>query len=151
LPEEIFLPFAADHGHVEVAPDTTIYLSRDPAFAGFETFLKRNQAGNALVPAGSSRDIFLYIKDDRINEAPAFLQSRLEGIADVVKTQDLMDEVFFGKSISKTFLSRLGNLVILAYRYQSVWWYGKDKFEQNYIRASRRLDPAREGNPPNYI
>jgi len=140
-PEETLLLLTADHGHVEVDPDTTIYLNRAPAFAGIETFLKRNQAGNALVPAGSPRDLFLYIKDDRLDEAQEFLQSRLEGIADVVKTQDLMDAGYFGKSISKTFLSRLGNLVVLAYRYQSVWWYEKDKFEQNYYGHHGGLTP----------
>src|SRR3989338_3909233 len=34
--------------------------------------------------------------------------------------------------LSKTFLDRVGNLVILCYSNQSVWWYEKDKFEIKY-------------------
>ncbi len=129
--ETLFL-LTADHGHVEVDPDTTIFLNRDPRFSGVEKFFKRNQAGNALVPAGSPRDMFLYIQDDLLDEAQTFLQSRLIEKADVVKTQELIDAGYFGESISETFLSRVGNLVILSYRYESVWWYEKDKFEMNY-------------------
>ncbi len=129
--ETLFL-LTADHGHVEVDPETTIYLNRDPRFSGVEKFFKRNQAGNTLAPAGSARDMFLYIQDDLLDEAQEFLQSRLLGKADVVKTQTLIEAGYFGENISKTFLSRVGNLVILSYRYQSVWWYEKGKHEMNY-------------------
>ena len=129
--ETLFL-LTADHGHVEVDPETTVYLNRYPAFRGIEKFFKRNQAGDALVPAGSPRDMFLYIQDEFLDEAQEFLQSRLVGKADVVKTQELINAGYFGKTISETFLSRVGNLVILSYRYESVWWYEKDSFEMKY-------------------
>ncbi len=129
--ETLFL-LTADHGHVEVDPATTIFLNRDPRFKGIEKFFKVNKAGDALIPAGSARDMFLYIKDDLLDEAQEFLQSRLTGKADIIKTQELIDAGYFGKTISETFLSRVGNLVILSYRYESVWWYEKDKFEMNY-------------------
>ena len=141
LPEETIFLLTADHGHVEVDPDTTIYLNRDPAFAGIEDFFKRNQAGHTLVPAGSPRDFFLYIQDDRLDEAREFLASRLTGIADVVTTQHLIDEGYFGASISETFLSRVGNLVILPYRHQAVWWYEKDRFEQTFYGHHGGLTP----------
>lgn len=131
-PGETLFLLTADHGHSEVDPDTTIYLNRDPAFAGIEAFFKRNQAGNMIVPAGSARDMFLHIKDDLLNEAQTFLSSRLEGVADVVKVQTLINEGYFGETISETFLARVGNLVILPYRYQSVWWYEQDKFTMDY-------------------
>ncbi|NOY99765.1 MAG: alkaline phosphatase family protein [Chloroflexi bacterium] len=122
----------ADHGQVEVDPQTTIYLNRDPAFAGVERFFKTDRRGNLLVPAGSCRDMFLYVEDGLLDDAQSFLQARLEGKAAVVKTQDLIEQGYFGPTISDTFLARVGNLVVLPYRYESVWWYEKDRFEQNY-------------------
>ena len=106
-----------------------------------ERFLKSNQKGELLVPAGSARDMFLYIKDDLLDEAREFLASRLQGVADVVTTQELIDAGYFGPTISETFLSRVGNLVILPYRYQSVWWYVKDKFEQWHYGHHGGLTP----------
>jgi predicted AlkP superfamily pyrophosphatase or phosphodiesterase len=138
--ETLFL-LTADHGHVEVDPETTIFLNRDSRFFGIEKFFKRNQAGKMLVPAGSPRDMFLYIKDDLLDKAQDFIQSRLMEKADVIKTQELIDEGYFGKIISETFLSRVGNLVILPYRHESVWWYEKDKFEMNYYGHHGGLTP----------
>jgi hypothetical protein len=34
--------------------------------------------------------------------------------------------------ISTRFLARAGNLVILPYRGESVWWFEKDKYEQRF-------------------
>ena len=132
LPGETLFLLTADHGQVEVDPATCVYLNRDPAFEGVEKYFKRNQAGYPLVPAGNVRDMFLYIKDDLLDEARDFLASRLTGIADVVATQTLIEAGYFGSSISETFLARVGNLVILPYRYQSVWWYEEGKFEQKH-------------------
>ena len=40
--------------------------------------------------------MFLYIKDDMLDEAQAFLSSRLEGKAEVVKVSELMEDGYFG-------------------------------------------------------
>ena len=94
-----------------------------------------------LVPAGSPRDMFLYIKDERLDEAQAFLAKRLDGKADVVKTDSLIADGYFGTEISSRFRERVGNLVILTYRYESVWWYEKDKFEQKHYGHHGGLTP----------
>jgi hypothetical protein len=130
--KKILFLLTADHGQVEIDPETTIYLNRDPAFAGVEQFLRINHLGEILVPAGSARDFFLYIHDERLEVAQAFLASRLEGRAEVRKVAELMDEGYFGPNISTRFRGRVGNLVILPYRGQSVWWFEKDKFEQRF-------------------
>jgi predicted AlkP superfamily pyrophosphatase or phosphodiesterase len=129
---KILFMLTADHGQVETDPQTTIYINRDPAFAGIEKLLKTNHLGELIVPAGSARDFFLYIQDGRIDEAQAFLASRLEGLAEVRKVTDLMDAGYFGPLISSKLRGRAGDLVILPYRHQSVWWYEKDKFEQKF-------------------
>lgn len=130
---------SADHGQAEVDPKTTIYLNR--ALPGFERFIRTNRQGHLLVPGGSCRDMFLYIKDEMLDEAQALLTQELAGRADVVRTTDLLEQGYFGNQISTQFLERVGNLVILAYRYENVWWYEKDKFEQKYRGHHGGLTP----------
>jgi len=139
--KKILFLMTADHGASEVDPQTTIFLNTNPRFAGFERFLKTNLKGQLLVPAGSARDMFLYIKDDLLDEAQSFLATRLEGKADVERTESLIADGYFGTEISSRFKERVGNLVILSYRYESVWWYEKDKFEQKYYGHHGGLTP----------
>jgi len=129
----------ADHGQSEIDPATTIYLNR--AFPGIEKYIKTNQKGDLLVPGGSCRDLFLYIKDEMLDEAQQLLAKGLKGKADVIKTDDLIAQGYFGPEISSSFRGRVGNLVVLAYRYESVWWYEKDKFEQKYYGHHGGLTP----------
>jgi hypothetical protein len=129
---KILFLLTADHGQVEIDPETTIYLNRDPAFACIEKFLKTNRAGKVLVPAGSARDFFLYIQEGWLEQALAFLSARLEGRAEVRKVAELVDEGYFGPVISPQFRERAGDLVILPYTGESVWWFEKDKFEQRF-------------------
>jgi len=130
--KKILFLLTADHGQSETDPQTTVYLNRDPRFAGIEKFLRTNRQGQLLVPSGSARDFFLYIRDGLVDEAQAFLTPRLEGRAEVRKVADLMSEGWFGPRLSPRFCARAGDLVILPYRYESVWWYEKNKYEQRY-------------------
>jgi predicted AlkP superfamily pyrophosphatase or phosphodiesterase len=139
--KRVLFLMTADHGQVDVDPQTTIYLNTDPRFVGVERFLKTNRKGQLLVPAGSARDMFLYIKEDLLGEAQAFLAPRLEGKADVVKTDALIEAGYFGPDVSSRFRERAGNLVILPYRYESVWWYEKGRFEQRFYGHHGGLTP----------
>jgi hypothetical protein len=106
-----------------------------------ERFLKSNRSGQLLVPAGSARDMFLYVKDDLLDEARHFLATRLEGTADVVKVGELIEGGYFGPVISPEFRARVGNLVILPYRHEATWWYVKDKYEQKFYGHHGGLTP----------
>jgi len=139
--KKILFLMTADHGMCEVDPQTTTYLNTNPNFEGFQHFLKKNRKGHLLVPAGSPRDMFLYIKDKLLDEAQSFLAKRLEGKADVVRTDALIANGYFGAEISARFRERVANLVILSYRYESVWWYEKDKYEQRYYGHHGGLTP----------
>lgn len=130
--KKILFLLTADHGASEVDPRTTIFLNKENRFKGIERFLKANKAGDLLVPAGSARDMFLYIKDAMLEEAQEFLSSRLAGKAEVVKATWLMENGYFGPEVSAQFRARVGDLVILPHRYESVWWYEKDRFEQRF-------------------
>jgi len=139
--KRILFLMSADHGQSEVNPATTVYLNTNPNFKGFEKFIKTNGKGQLLVPAGSARDMFLYIKDEMLEDAQSFLAKRLEGKADVIQTEYLIKNGYFGGEVSSRFRERVGNLVILPYRYESVWWYEKDKFEMKFYGHHGGLTP----------
>lgn len=139
--KKILFLMTADHGVSEVDPQTTIYLNTHPHFTGFERFIKTNRRGELLVPAGSARDMFLYIQDGMLDEAQSFLATRLEGKADVVMTDSLIEAGYFGAEVSSRFRERVGNLVILPYRYESVWWYEKDRFDMKFYGHHGGLTP----------
>jgi hypothetical protein len=131
----------ADHGQVEVDPATTIYLNTDPRFTGVADFLRTDQNGSLIVPGGSCRDFFLYLKPGVLEEARSFLTSRLEGRAEVRSVAEMVESGCFGPVISPAFRARAGDLVILPYRGESVWWYEKDKYFQKYYGHHGGLTP----------
>lgn len=151
--EQVFLPIlirnhrkvlfllTADHGQVEVDPEKTIYLNRHPAFAGVEKFLRTDRHGQLLAPAGSARDFFLYVHPAAVEETRAFLSTRLEGRAEVRLVTDLASSGFFGPRLGPRFYPHAGDLVILPYPGESVWWYEKDRFEQRFRGHHGGLTP----------
>jgi hypothetical protein len=141
--QNTLLIFTADHGMVETDPRTTIYLNTDPAFAGIERLLQRDRTGKLLSPGGSARDVFLYINDGLVEEAQAFLAERLVGKAEVVTTRSLVEQGYFGPPpFAPKFLARVGDLVVLPYAGESVWWYEKDRFEQKFYGHHGGVTPA---------
>ena len=84
----------ADHGQIEVSPQTTIYLNQlNPSI---EPLIKTNSQGQRLVPAGSPRDMFLYIQEEYLNEAYDLLSDQLSDQATVYRTEALIDQGFWG-------------------------------------------------------
>jgi hypothetical protein len=52
----------------------------------------------------------------------------------ICETSRLIEEGFFGsKTVSEDFLKRVGNLVILPYGNNSIWWYEKGRFDQKFF------------------
>jgi predicted AlkP superfamily pyrophosphatase or phosphodiesterase len=139
--KRILFLMTADHGASEVDPRTTVFLNKDARFAGVERFFLSNRSGELIVPAGSARDMFLHVKEDLLDEAQEFLAKRLEEQAEIVKVSELMRDGYFGSTLSPEFKSRVGNLVILPRRHESVWWYVKDKFDQRFYGHHGGLTP----------
>jgi predicted AlkP superfamily pyrophosphatase or phosphodiesterase len=133
----------ADHGQVAMDPGTTIYI--DLEIPGFERYIRANRDGYLLVPGGSARDLFLYIKEDMLDEARRILLARLEGKAEVHRVDTLLSEGFFGREVSERLLERLGNLVVLPYEGESVFWYGKGRFAQPFHGHHGGPTPAEMG------
>jgi predicted AlkP superfamily pyrophosphatase or phosphodiesterase len=139
---DVLILLTADHGQSETFPERTIYLNTHPDFAGFERFLRTDRQGRLIAPAGSPRDYFLYVRDELLEEARDFLARRLAGRAVVYRTADLIAAGFFGAApVSEVFLGRVGNLVVLPYRGEAVWWYEQGRFEQKYYGHHGGLTP----------
>jgi predicted AlkP superfamily pyrophosphatase or phosphodiesterase len=120
----------ADHGHASINPKATIYLNN--SFPQIKKWIKKNRKGELIVPAGSCRNMILHIENEYIDEAQKFLRDALAGKAEVYKTSYLIKEGFFAEP-SEILLSRIGDLTILPYKNESVWWYEKNKFEIKYL------------------
>jgi len=105
--------------------------------------IQKNKKGMPLVPAGSCRDFFLHVEKQYLQEAQAILQKQLKGAADVVLVKELLDEGFFGnKPPSKRLKDRIGNLVVLPYRKESVFWkFDTHRLEQHFYGAHGGLTP----------
>lgn len=124
----------ADHGMVPVDPQTTLYLNK--VFPVLQKYLKRNKQDHLIAPAGSCRDFFLHIREEYLEEAKEMLTKSLKGKAEVYLTEELIKERLFGlKPPSPAFMSRVGNLVILPYQNEAIWWYEKGHFEQKFLAA----------------
>ena len=136
----VLLLLTADHGAVAVDPATTVYLNRQ--VPELLPLLRTNRKGYALAPAGSARDMFLYVVPARLEEAEARLRERLAGRAEVHRVAELVAAGFFGPAPSAAFLGRVGDLVILPYAGESVWWYERGRFTQPFYGHHGGLTPA---------
>jgi Type I phosphodiesterase / nucleotide pyrophosphatase len=130
----------ADHGQVEVDPQRTFYLNKQ--LSGFERYLRTNQRGKPIVPAGSPRDMFLHVKDECVEEAMAHLRKALDGRAEVYRTEELLAQHFFGlQEPSEIFLQRVGNVVVLPYQNETVWWLEEGKYDMHFFGHHGGLTP----------
>src|SRR5205807_8620603 len=88
------------------------------------------------------RDIFLNVKVEKLDEAIASLQKQLAGRAEIYPTQTLVEQNFFGsQQLSHEFLTRAGNIVILPYAGETVWWYEEGKFDMHFLGHHGGLTP----------
>jgi len=126
---DLTILLSADHGLANTPLDKIFYLNQE--WPELQEKLMRNKHGQLLVPGGSCRDYFLYVKDSELENVKQTLETQLRGIAEVHLTSTLIEKGIFGnKPLGKKLLERLGNLVILPYNGQSVWWYEEGVFEQ---------------------
>jgi Type I phosphodiesterase / nucleotide pyrophosphatase len=129
----------ADHGQTDIDPATTVYINQ--IIPEMETWIKRNKAGKAMMPGGSARDLFVYIKDEYLDIAFATLTEKLAGKAEVYYTKGLLAAGLFGDKPGSLLLGRLSNICILPYRNDSVYWFEADKFEQTFYGHHGGLTP----------
>jgi hypothetical protein len=104
--------------------------------------MKLNRRGRVIAPAGSARDMFLHIKEEQIDSLISQLRQRLENRAEVYRVQDLLEQGFFGSDTpGRAFVERVGNVVILPYKHESVWWYEEGIFSMHFQGHHGGLTP----------
>ncbi len=110
----------ADHGQINVDPMKVLYLNNYKESIGF---FELGDDGTPILPVGSPRDVFLHIKPDRLDEAQRYFARILKDKAKVVMVADLIRDGLFGKGdASEEFYRRIGNLAILPFGRNTVWW-----------------------------
>jgi predicted AlkP superfamily pyrophosphatase or phosphodiesterase len=133
----------ADHGQVDIAPETTVYLNQQvPEIA---QMIRRDGGGRLLVPGGSARDLFLYIQPGMVDAAFALLHDHpsLAGKAEVRRVSEMITAGYFGaEPVSEAFMARIADLVILPYAGESVYWYEQGRFEQTLRGHHGGMTPA---------
>ncbi len=137
--KDTIILLSADHGQTNVDPKTTFYLNRE--IKDISKYLKTAKNGEVIVPAGSCRDMFLHVRENSLDELSGILNEKLKGKVEIYKVEKLIKDGFFGRNISKEFTERVGNLVILPYAGESVWWYEEGVFEQKHIGHHGGLTP----------
>ena len=124
------LLIGADHGQDRIDPQQTVYINH--LLPDISSVFKTTKGGRPVVPGGMCKSFFLYIKEDALENTEQLLAEKVEGIAQVLRVSDLIEQGYFGQPVSGRFLSRVGNLVIVPNRGESVWWFEPGKFEVGY-------------------
>jgi hypothetical protein len=79
--------------------------------------------GNLIPPTGSPRDVFLHVKKDKIEETHDFLSEELKEKSKILRTEEAIEMNLFGiGKPTKEFIDRIGNLLILPYNNNTVWY-----------------------------
>ena len=139
LPPGTVTLLTADHGMAPVSPATTVYA--DELWPGLARLLRHGADGLPLAPAGSSRDLFLHTLPGSAGEVRDGLAGRLEGVAEAWLTADLVAEGLFGAAPSQLLLARLGEVAVLPYLGEAVYWRGGGRFEQTFLGQHGGLTP----------
>lgn len=110
----------ADHGQIAIAPEKTLYMNK---WGKLMKALDHSPSGNSIPAWGSARDLYMWVKESRLDETLAYLQKKLEGVAEVLKTEDAINAGLFGiNRPSSKFRRRIGNLMILPYDTKTIWF-----------------------------
>ena len=126
-PREAEILLTSDHGHMSIDPNNTVYLNR--LFPDLNQYLQRTQSGEVIPCSGGCRSMFLHVQPERREELRDRLSEALNGIAHVYNTETLVQlGVFDSGLISERFANRVGNLVVLPFAGESVY-YLNERFE----------------------
>jgi hypothetical protein len=115
----------ADHGQIDVSPRKTRYLNR---IKSLSDSYEISPGGRPILPSGGARDVFLHIKPERLEKIEEELSKRLAGFASIVRTETAIRAGLFGiNRPRKRFVERVGNLLILPHRKETLWYEFKDR------------------------
>lgn len=133
--KDTILVLTSDHGHIHVDPSNTIYLS---SFPKVRNNIRLGRGGRRILPGGGPRDLFLYIKKERVNDVMSFLLERLEGKASVIRSEEALRQGLFGRGrVEEEFKERIGDILVLPFNNYLVWYRRK--------RGDNLSDPGYHG------
>jgi len=118
--KQTLLLMTSDHGVVNIVPEDTTYLN---GFTDVLCNLEQGKTGKTILPTGSARDVFLHVKEEKLSETQKLLTEKIGSKAKIVEIRDVVNKGLFGQGkITREFVNRAGNLLILPYRNETVWF-----------------------------
>jgi predicted AlkP superfamily pyrophosphatase or phosphodiesterase len=128
--KETLLLVTADHGGVDVNPNETTYINLLPKLLNFQVGKNRKP----ILPLGSPREIFLHIKERKLVETKQWLIQKIGHKAKIIETREVAEKGLFGLDPARTeILERTGNLMILPYGDQTVWFENPEGRKISYL------------------
>lgn len=118
----------ADHGQVAVSPDRVDHL--DELWPQLPAMLSQSR------PAGSSRDVFLHVREEHVETVLAELPARLDDDTRVLPAGKLFDR------IGPTLAARLGQVAVLAAPGRQAWLRSAPANERWFRGQHGGLEPA---------
>ncbi len=118
------LAVSTDHGMCHINPNEVYYINE--IIPEIHNYLLNSVNGMPILPAGSTRDVFLYIKKEYLHEAKSILEAKFLGIANIVLVKDLIDDGWFGEKVTSEFNSRIADIAIIPNPGNIVWWNNLD-------------------------
>ena len=118
------LAVSTDHGMCHINPNEVYYINE--IIPEIHNYLLNSVNGMPILPAGSTRDVFLYIKKEYLHEAKSILEAKFLGIANIVLVKDLIDDGWFGEKVTSEFNSRIADIAIIPNPGNIVWWNNPD-------------------------
>jgi predicted AlkP superfamily pyrophosphatase or phosphodiesterase len=118
---ETTLMLTADHGQIGVSPEAATYLNgMRPVIRGLGT---NPSDGRRIPPWGSARDVYLAVKEGRVEAVAACLRRELRRRAVVLRTSEAVESGLFGINKPRPrFIDRVGDLMVLPRKNHLVWY-----------------------------
>src|SRR4051794_2206450 len=138
LPTGTLLLLAADHGQVDVDPNTPRFVNE--LWPRIGTHLRRDRRGRPLAPAGSARDLFLHTTPGGHAHVLGRLRELVGDRAEVHATADLVAEGVFAPP-GPRLRDRLGDVCVLAAPGETVWWRERGRFDMRFRGHHGGLTP----------
>jgi len=122
--KETVLLLTADHGGLNVDPRETTYLNCLPkAILNLQVGKNRKK----ILPIGGPRELFLHIKEEKLAETKDWLIQKIGDKAQIIDTKEAAEKGLFGLGIpNNEVIERTGNLLILPYGKETVWFENSD-------------------------